>query len=189
MTDVNFTPLVVDLFLYLKKKILKNAVLSAISHNQAGRLSFNSHSTYVEQLLVAISHIFAVLSADALRRDLLSWLHDNWEEETKLLVVLSTQTRFPSLKHQKCYKTNVKHLKATALFSMMYYLYTVKVITTDVMAKFQYCHYFAKWHGAHLLSLCYMDLCYDWLTKWARCGYLAPLGLSQCYFVHESGSL
>ena len=65
-------------------------------------------------------------------------------------MVLSTQTRFPSLKHQKCYKTNVKHLKATALFSMMYYLYTVKVITTDVMAKFQYCHYFAKWHGAHL---------------------------------------
>ena len=73
MTDVNFTPLVVDLFLYLKKKkFLKNAVLSAILHKQAGRLSFNSHSTYVEQLLVAISHIFAVLSADALRRDLLS---------------------------------------------------------------------------------------------------------------------
>lgn len=57
-------------------------MLSAILHKQAGRLSFNSHSTYVEQLLVAISHIFAVLSADALRRDLLSWLHDNWEEET-----------------------------------------------------------------------------------------------------------
>ena len=34
-------------------------------------------STYVELVLTAISHIFAVLSADALRINLLSGLHDN----------------------------------------------------------------------------------------------------------------
>lgn len=44
-------------------------------------------STYVETVLASMSQIFAVLSADALRRCLLSALHDNWHNEPTVFTV------------------------------------------------------------------------------------------------------
>ena len=68
--------------------------------------------SYTEAVLAAMSHIFAVLSAEALRTKLLSGLHDTYDSQDKLLLV---HCNLHPVRIKQCYKKREEeHFKVSS---------------------------------------------------------------------------